>query len=94
MCLPVRGVKRGWWQAVNEPDSVFDLLVRSWGSLQSFSKTVKAEEVDLREDVDMDDARRHILLFSADLYNRRRRHSSLGYGPPAEFAARYTAAQR
>ncbi|TDE84780.1 hypothetical protein E0686_15385, partial [Deinococcus sp. S9] len=43
--------------------------------------------------VDLDDARRHIEFFIADLYNHRRLHSSLGYVPPAEFAARYTAAQ-
>ena len=61
--------------------------------MESFYKTLKAEEVDLQEYVDPDDARRHIEFFIADLYNRRRLHSSLGYVPPAEFAARYTAAQ-
>lgn len=61
--------------------------------MESFYKTLKAEEVDLQEYVDLDDARRHIEFFIADLYNRRRLHSSLGYVPPAEFAARYTAAQ-
>ncbi|BDP44760.1 hypothetical protein DAETH_47290 (plasmid) [Deinococcus aetherius] len=61
--------------------------------MESFYKTLKTEEVDLQEYVDLDDARRHIDCCIADLYNRRRLHSSLGYVPPAEFAARYTAAQ-
>lgn len=61
--------------------------------MESFYKTLKTEEVDLQEYVDLDDARRHIGFFIADLYNRRRLHSSLGYVPPAEFAAQYTAAQ-
>lgn len=62
--------------------------------MESFYKTLKTEEVDLQEYADLDDARRHIDVFIADLYNRRRLHSSLGYVPPAEFAARYTAPQR
>lgn len=62
--------------------------------MESFYKTLKSEEVDLQAYVDLDDARRHIGFFIADLYNRRRLHSSLGYVSPAEFAARYTATQR
>ena len=61
--------------------------------MESFYKTLKTEEINLQEYVDLDDARRHIGSFIADLYNCRRLHSSLGYLPPAEFAARYTAAQ-
>ena len=61
--------------------------------MESFYKTLKTEEVDLQDYVDLDDARRHIEVFIMDLYNCRRLHSSLGYVPPAEFAARYTAAQ-
>lgn len=59
--------------------------------MESFYKTLKTEEVNLQEYVDLEDARRHIEFFIADLYNCRRLHSSLGYVPPAEFAARYTA---
>ena len=61
--------------------------------MESFYKTLKTEEVNLQEYVDLDDARRHIGSFIEDLYNRRRLHSRLGYVSPAEFAARYTAAQ-
>ena len=46
--------------------------------MESFYKTLKNEEVDLQEYVDLDDARRHIDFFIADLYNHRRLHSSLG----------------
>ena len=61
--------------------------------MESFYKTLKTEEVNLQEYVDLDDARLHIGSFIADLYNTRRLHSSLGYVLPAEFAARYTATQ-
>lgn len=61
--------------------------------MESFYKTLKTEEVDLQEYVDLDDAWQHIEFFIANVYNRRRLHSSLGYVPPTEFAARYTAAQ-
>ncbi|MFD1732967.1 IS3 family transposase [Deinococcus malanensis] len=61
--------------------------------MESFYKTLKTEEVNLQEYADLDDARQHIDSFIADLYNTRRLHSSLGYVPPAEFAARYTATQ-
>ncbi|MBZ9751162.1 integrase core domain-containing protein [Deinococcus sp. HMF7604] len=61
--------------------------------MESFDKTLKTGEVDLQEYVDLNDARRHMNWCIADLDNRRRLHASLGYVPPAEFAARYTAAQ-
>lgn len=62
--------------------------------MESFYKTLKSEEVDLQDYVDLEDARQNIGRFIADLYNSRRLHSSLGYVPPAEFAARYTSAQK
>ena len=62
--------------------------------MESFYNTLKTEEVDRQEYVDLDDAQQHIGIFIADLYHCQRLHSSLGYVPPAEFAARYTAAQR
>lgn len=61
--------------------------------MESPYKNLKNEEVDWQEYVDLDDARLHIGCFIADLYNHRRLHSSRGYVPPVEFAARYTAAQ-
>lgn len=39
--------------------------------MESFDKTLKTEEVDLQQYVDLDDARRHIEFFIEDLYNRR-----------------------
>ncbi|MFD2609130.1 integrase core domain-containing protein, partial [Deinococcus taklimakanensis] len=38
------------------------------------------------------DARQHLDRFIGELYNRERLHSSLGYVPPTEFAARYHSA--
>lgn len=57
--------------------------------MESFYKTLKTEEVNLQDYVDLDDAREHIDHFIGTLYNRERHHSSLGYVPPAEFATRY-----
>ena len=52
----------------------------------------RAEEVNLQEYTDLDEAREGIGTFIT-LYNERRLHSSLGYLPPAEFAAQYHQAQ-
>ena len=60
--------------------------------MESFYKTLKTEEVNLQNYLDLDDARQHLDHFIGALYNRERLHSSLGYVPPTEFAARYHSA--
>jgi putative transposase len=52
---------------------------------ESFMKTLKAEEVNGKAFVDLDDARHRIDSFIADVYNRERLHSALGYQSPLEF---------
>lgn len=54
---------------------------------ESFMKTLKVEEVYLREYADAKDAKSHIEHFLRDIYNAKRLHSSLGYVPPDEFEA-------
>jgi transposase InsO family protein len=48
-------------------------------------KTLKAEEVSGRAFTDLNDARRRIDSFIADIYNKKRLHSALGYQSPLEF---------
>jgi putative transposase len=52
---------------------------------ESFMKTLKAEEVNGKAFVDLKDARRRIDSFIADVYNKERLHSALGYRSPLEF---------
>lgn len=52
---------------------------------ESFMKTLKAEEVNGKAFVDLKDARRRIDSFIADVYNKERLHSALGYQSPLEF---------
>jgi putative transposase len=52
---------------------------------ESFMRTFKCEEVDLRDYRDLDDARERIGEFLEDYYNRRRLHSSLAYLTPVAF---------
>ena len=54
-------------------------------TMESFFKTLKAEEVYLWEYRDLQDVRQRLGRFIGDLYNRKRLHSSLGYRPPLEF---------
>ncbi|WP_199698427.1 integrase core domain-containing protein [Deinococcus cavernae] len=61
--------------------------------MESFFKTLEVEEVNLQEYTDLDEARQGVGAFIT-LYNERRLHSSLGYVPPAEFAAQDHQAQR
>jgi transposase InsO family protein len=53
--------------------------------IESFFKTLKAEEVYLWEYETYDDVIERIPYFIEDVYNSKRLHSSLGYLPPEEF---------
>ncbi len=52
--------------------------------MERFIRTIKSEEVYLRDYADFDEASRSIVRF-IHRYNDRRLHSALGYRPPAEF---------
>jgi transposase InsO family protein len=52
---------------------------------ESFMKTLKSEEVYLRQYRDLDEARSSLERFLEEVYNAQRLHSALGYLPPAEF---------
>ena len=52
---------------------------------ESFMKTLKTEEINGRAFVDINDARRRIDGFIAEVYNKDRLHSALGYQSPLEF---------
>ena len=56
---------------------------------ESFFKTLKQEEVYLKEYDSFADAEENLTVFLEDVYNMKRLHSSLGYIPPAEFEAAY-----
>jgi putative transposase len=55
------------------------------GRAESFMKTLKAEEVSLKQYRDIEQARRSIGHFIEDVYNQHRLHSALGYLSPAQF---------
>jgi transposase InsO family protein len=56
---------------------------------ESFFKTLKREEVYLKEYRTFADAEANIQTFIEDVYNTKRLHSSLGYLPPVEFEAAF-----
>jgi transposase InsO family protein len=57
---------------------------------ESFFKTLKQEEVYLKEYYSFSDAEQNLTIFIEKVYNEKRLHSRLGYLPPAEFEAAYT----
>ncbi len=59
---------------------------------ESFFKTLKMEEVYLKEYESFADAEANLQEFIEQVYNTKRLHSSLGYLPPAEFEAAYVSA--
>jgi transposase InsO family protein len=56
---------------------------------ESFFKTLKQEEVYLKEYHSFEDASSNLGQFIEEVYNAKRLHSSLGYVPPLEFEAAY-----
>jgi transposase InsO family protein len=52
---------------------------------ESFMKTLKTEQINGQAFIDISDARRRIDSFIADVYNKDRLHSALGYQSPLEF---------
>jgi len=56
---------------------------------ESFFKTLKQEEVYLKQYQTFEEASANIGQFIEDVYNTKRLHSSLGYMPPVEFEMAY-----
>ncbi len=56
---------------------------------ESFFKTLKQEEVYLKQYQTFEEASANIGQFIEDVYNAKRLHSSLGYVPPVEFEMAY-----
>jgi transposase InsO family protein len=54
---------------------------------ESFFRTLKMEEVYLKDYRDFKEAEENIGEFIEEVYNQKRLHSSLGYLPPVEFEA-------
>jgi len=52
---------------------------------ESFFRTLKMEEVYLKDYRDFEEAQENIAQFIEEVYNEKRLHSSLGYLPPVEF---------
>lgn len=56
---------------------------------ESFFRTLKMEEVYLKDYQDFEEAYENIAEFIEEVYNQKRLHSSLGYLPPVEFETLY-----
>ena len=52
---------------------------------ESFFRTLKMEEVYLKDYRDFEEAYENIAEFIEEVYNEKRPYSSLGYLPPVEF---------
>lgn len=61
---------------------------------ETFFKTLKQEEVYLKDYQSFADAQTNLTVFIEQVYNQKRLHSSLGYRPPAEFEAIYASVAR
>ena len=65
---------------ISRPGNPFDNA-----KAESFMKTLKTEEINGKAFTDISDARRRIDSFIAEVYNKDRLHSALGYQSPLEF---------
>jgi transposase InsO family protein len=66
--------------SMSRPGNPYD---NAWA--ESFMKTLKAEEVDGRRYLDLQEATASISRFIEEVYNRNRLHSAIGYCSPVEF---------
>ena len=57
---------------------------------ESFLKTLKAEEVYLREYRSFEQVNERVEQFIEEVYNRKRLHSALGYQSPEQFEETFT----
>jgi len=55
--------------------------------MESFMKTLKVEEVYIKEYETFEEAYNNVKHFIEIVYNKKRLHSSIGYLPPNEFEA-------
>lgn len=60
--------------------------------VESFFSSLKTELIHDREFRTRDEARAHVFDYIEVFYNQQRRHSALGYLPPAEYERRHTSA--
>jgi len=74
--LLARGIRISMSRKGNPYDNAF---------AESFMKTLKAEEVDIKEYESFGEAHANIREFIDLVYNGKRLHSSIGYVPPDEF---------
>jgi putative transposase len=72
--------ERGFQRSMSRPGNPYDNA-----KAESFMKTLKAEEVDGKTYLNLEDARRRIGAFIDDVYNADRLHSALGYKTPIAF---------
>ncbi len=91
-----RGVQYASYDYVDQLEQIGAQISMSSGSLpydnakaECFFKTLKQEEVYLKEYESFADAEANLEVFIEQVYNTKRLHSSLGYVPPAEFEASY-----
>ena len=75
-CLKVHNIQISMSRKGNPYDNVF---------VESFIKTLKIEEVYLKEYETFEEALRNIRHFIEDVYNQKRLHSALGYKSPIQF---------
>jgi len=76
--LKKQGIKVSMSRRGNPYDNAF---------AESFMKTLKAEEVYMKEYRNFDEAYVNLKEFIEEVYNSKRLHSSIGYMPPNEFEA-------
>lgn len=74
--LKAEGIKPSMSRRGNPYDNAF---------AESFMKTIKSEEVYVKEYKTMEEAYANIKHFIEMVYNKKRLHSSIGYVPPDEF---------
>ncbi|ALO25274.1 putative IS1236 transposase [Leptospira borgpetersenii serovar Mini str. 201000851] len=78
--------KKSFIQSMSRKGNCYDNAL-----MESFFKTLKVEEVYKRKFNTIQEAQYFLFDYIERYYNRKRRHSALGYLSPVEFRERITA---
>lgn len=87
--LTLCALEAALWSRLPEPGLIHHCNPYENAKAESFFRTLKMEELYIKDYKRFEEAEQNIAEFIEEVYNQKRLHSSLGYLPPVGFEAAY-----